>query len=165
MDSYKLRNEFIQHLINVKYDWSYRNREHEDDVGVLTVKYTSASAGIYLEKTLLAACTPENGEQLFTAFNAARNSLARDAWTLWNERLNRIVFRRRLTWRELLDHAGRHKRAALMFALAMARAGAYGDIKFYTLPPALSQQKDAVNLPRFDKPGHPDRVMFIQIER
>jgi hypothetical protein len=165
MDLNKVRNEFIQRLVDVKYDWGYRNKEHEDDVGVLTVKYASASVGIYLEKTLLAACTPETGEQLFDAFNVARNSLAREAWVLWNERLNRIVFRRRLTWRELLDHAGRHKRAALMFALAMARAGAYGELQFYTLPPALSQQKDAVSLPRFDKPGHPDRVVFIQIER
>lgn len=160
-----VRNDFLQLLETQKYDWGFRIRETEDDVGLLTVKYGQETVAFYIEKSAVGLCSPANAKDLFDFFNAARNSLAQRAWELWNTRMERFMLRRRVTWKEALRHAGSHQRAELLFALAMVKAGKYGDLEFGTLPPALSQQRDAVNLPRVDKPGYPDRVYLIQIRR
>lgn len=165
----RVRNELATILEQSKYDWGVRHRDTEDDIGPLTIKYAAETAGIYIEKTMLGACPLELGAPtLFKVFNDVRNQLARQAWELWKSRIERYLFARPVTWKELLNHVGSHNRAPLLFALGLLRYGTvgYGPVRtFVSSPPALSQQKDAVSLPRIDKPGYPDRVYRITAER
>lgn len=160
-----LRNQFLKLLDDLKYDWKYRIRETEDDVGLLTVKYGETNVALYLEKTLIGVSEVQTAQELFDFFNRNRNTLAREAWALWQDRMSRFLLRRRVTWKELLSHAGSYKRPQILFALGMVRAGMYEGFSLCTVPPVLSQQKDSVSLSRIDKPGYPDKVYQFEVRR
>lgn len=160
-----LRNDFLGLLETVKYDWRFRIREREDDVGIITVRINQDTVTLLVEKVQVEQFRCPDAQTLFATFNRVRNRLATEAWELWNTRMDRFMFRRRVTWKEALHHAGSHRKAQLLVMLSLIRAGLYGNINFQSLPPVLSQQSDAVNLPRVDKPGHPDRIYLIQLSK
>lgn len=160
-----LRNEFLTYLETIKYDWRFRIREREDDVGILTVRYSGNKVTLLVEKVVVETFTATDAASLFAQFNVVRNRLAVEAWDLWNTRMDRFMLRRRVTWKEALNHAGTHRKAQLLFMLSMIRGGLYRGISMSSLPPVLSQQSDATNLPRVDKPGYPDRIYLIQLSK
>lgn len=167
MDVDKVRNELVNVITAAKYDWGIRHRENQDDLGPLTIVYVGDNINVLIDGTILGTYPAQTGQEVFDGFNTARNKVAAEAWALWNTRLCRYIFRRRVSWKELLEHAGgKNKRGQLLFALVMLRSGAYQRIKsFGVLPPVLSQQRDAVTLPRIDKPGYPDRAFYFEVHR
>lgn len=160
-----LRNEFLRYLETVKYDWGFRIRELEDDVGLITVRYSVDKVTLLVEKVIVGQFPKVDAPTLFNNLNKTRNRLVSEAFNLWRTRMDRFMLRRRVTWKEALKHAGTHNKAQLLVMLSLIRSGAYGAIRMDSLPPVLSQQNDAVNLPRVDKPGHPDRVYLIQLTK
>lgn len=166
VDVNKMRNEFLKLLEDSKYDWQVRIRDKQDDVGPLTIRYASEFLTINISEVIVGSYSVSDALRLFENFNATRNVLAREAYELWKDRISRFVFRRRVTARDLITHVGVHKKGPLLYALAMARAGFYEPLRaFWIVPPTLQQQSQCFNLPRVDKPGMPDRVFALQIER
>lgn len=160
-----LRNEFLRYLETVKYDWGFRIRELEDDVGLITVRYSVDKVTLLVEKVIVGQFPKVDAPTLFNDLNKTRNRLVSEAFNLWRTRMDRFMLRRRVTWKEALNHAGTHRKAQLLFMMSMIRGGLYRGISMSSLPPVLSQQSDATNLPRVDKPGYPDRIYLIQLSK
>lgn len=163
-----VRVDFSRILQEEEYDWVLRRLDNRDEIGPLTIHYGNSLYTVRLEKTIIGGGPLSTGDDLFQEMNRCRNWLAEKAWELWNTRLKRFVFSRRLTWRELLNHAGEHNRAALIFALALLRANSegYGPVRaVFVYSPTPGKVKDSVNLPQIKFPGVTERVWAIQAER
>lgn len=173
MDVEKRRQEFARVAEN--WDWKVAHRERRDHVGPFTLEHDPDKTQIKLGNCKLAVLRCPSGEEIFGTVKLERARLEREAGTAWG-RVKMATLAEQgdssLPWAKLkaaLDSKEtpfKKHEAAVLFALALAREGLMeAGATLQTKPPALSQQKGAISLPRITQPGNADRVHALRIEQ
>ena len=121
----------------------------------------------------LAELAYPTGEEVFSAVSAERAVLDASARGIWPH-LFRHVSGEQATvgvasWPAIARWAGEQRptiaKATVLYCLGLLNAQLLSkDHRMFFEPPTLSQQPQSVVLPRFDKPGYPDKVFAIFIE-
>lgn len=148
------------------------HREREDHLGPFTLRHQGPRTRLMLEGHNLGAFEYASGEELFEAIVAQEARLGEAACKLW-PRLEACAREHRdpLPWSRLCELVlGPDKKptADLLYAMGLLRDGALAPgWTVSTLPPSLSQQREAISLPRPSRPGAPDRAfafLFVRLD-
>jgi hypothetical protein len=160
-----------------EYDWGISHTEKRDYVGPFSIEYTPESATLELGKSKRCKLAFPTGMEVFEAVKAERAELERLVEDVWTEMKKRIVPRQAtpdtlVAWPDVVAALStpevpfRKREAVVLYALALLRAGKMRDGWSASFkPPTLAQQndRDAVTLPRIDRPGNPDRIAALRL--
>lgn len=157
------------------WDWKLAHRERRDHVGPFTLEHDPEMTQIKLGDCKLVVLRYPSGEELFAAVKFERTRLDRESRPAW-ERVKTAALAEQgdgaMPWASLrtaLDTKEtpfKKHEAAVLFALVLAREGLMEPgATLQTKPPALSQQKGAISLPRITQPGNADRVHALRIDQ
>lgn len=155
------------------YDWRVEHRERRDFVGPMTLEHTPTLTKLLLGSERLLQLEYPTGGELLAALNAERSAQDAAAIALWPSLLEFVVKEqiafRYASWPAIARWAAACKpavsKATVLYCLGMLSAHLLSkDHRLSFDPPALSQQAESVVLPRFDKPGTPDKVFAIFIQ-
>lgn len=160
----------------VGYDWLMAHKEKRDFIGPFTLEHEPPASVLKLGNCKLKTLDYPSGEELFAAVKAERARLEGEARQLWPAMKELLLPMQKgpdasVPWAELVNALStpevpfRKREAAVLFALALLRAGQLeGHWSIVTRQPTLAQQKESVSLPRVDKPGNSDKVFSIRFE-
>lgn len=161
------------------YDWPIVHRERRDFLGPLTVDHTPEAASLWIGRCKLVTLQFPSGAEVLEAIKGERGKLESSARTLWPEMRDRLLALQTapsagVPWptivKALTPEGGsfRRREPAVLLVLAMLREGRMEGrwIASFAAPTLAKQnRKDAVSVPRIDKPGNPDRVAAIRLEQ
>jgi hypothetical protein len=172
-DVERRRREFADSVAN--WDWKAEYRERLDYVGPFTLEHAPGESKLKLGACKLLVLPCPSGAELFGAIQTERARLEQAASSAW-VKLKSVVLAGQgengIPWPKLTEALDskempfKKQEPAVLFALALAREGRIepGWI-LQTRPPALSQQRSTVSLPRISQPGNAERLYALRIEQ
>lgn len=172
-DVERRRRELADAVAN--WDWKAVYRERNDHVGPFTLEHGAGESKLKLGACKLLVLPCPSGAELFAAIKAERTRLEQAASAAWGKLKTEVLAGQgdsAIPWAKLTsaldskEKPFRKQEPAVLFALALAREGRMepGWV-LQTRPPALSQQKSTVSLPRISQPGNAERVYALRIEQ
>jgi hypothetical protein len=157
------------------WDWPVAHFDQRDAVGPFTIQHTANASIVKLGRLRLEKLEFPSGAEVFGAVRAARERLDREARDLWPD-LKRTLLPLQeapgssITWKRLLaaaavGSAARKREPAIVFALALLRAGELETgWSLQTRPPALAEQRDSVSVPHIRRPGDATRAHAVRLQ-
>jgi hypothetical protein len=158
------------------WDWMIEHKDRRDFIGPFTVEHAPGDVRVLLGRIRLKTLDHPTGEEVFAAVRSERERLERDARAEWPVIRTALLERQRapedaVPWRTLVEALSpdgplRKREPAVVLALALLREGVLeAGWTLSTRPPSLAHQKDALSLPRVDRPGSPDKVYALRVDR
>lgn len=158
--------------------WALEHRETRDEIGPFTLHHRADATVVKLGHVKLGELRFPTGEEVVRAVRAERTRLEAAARTLWPELRDRLVPLQQAGSEDLVpwaravevlstsDTPFKKREGAVLFLLAALRAYGIDGWRVSFRPPSLAQQnaREAVSVPRIDKPGHADRVSGLRLE-
>lgn len=161
----------------IGYDWGMQHTGKRDFIGPLTIEHFPEASVILVGKVRRGKLVYPSGQELFDAVKVQRADLEKQAKEIWEEMKRRIVPLQRtpestIPWSEVVGALStpelpfKKREASVLYALSLLRAGRMeGGWSASFRQPTLAQQneKDAITLPRIDRPGSPDRIAALRL--
>jgi hypothetical protein len=158
------------------WDWRIEHKDRRDFIGPFTVEHAPGNVRLLLGRVRLKTLDHPTGEEVFDAIRAERERLEAEARAEWPAVRGALLERQRapddaVPWRALAEALSpdaplRKREPAVVLALALLREGALEPgWTLSTRPPSLAHQKDALSLPRIDRPGSPDKIYALRVDR
>jgi hypothetical protein len=158
--------------------WALEHRETRDEIGPFTLHHRADSTVVKLGHVKLGELRFPTGEEVVRAVRAERARLEAAARALWPELRDRLVPLQQgdsediVPWARAVevlstnDAPFKKREGVVLFLLATLRAYGIDGWRVSFRPPSLAQQnaREAVSVPRIDKPGHADRVSGLRLE-
>jgi hypothetical protein len=158
------------------WDWRIEHKDRRDFIGPFTLEHAPGHVKLLLGRIRLKALDHPSGEEVFAEVQTERKRLETAARSEWPSIRAALLDRQRapddvVPWRELAAALSpgaplRKREPAVILALALVREGSLEPgWALSTRPPSLAHQKDALTLPRIDRPGSPDKIYALRIDR
>jgi len=172
-DIHRRRNELAE--ATKGFDWAVEHKDKRDFIGPLTIEHSEEAAIIRLARTRLAVLRFPSGAEVFGAVQTERSRLDRVFEQEWPRLQGALLELQRgvddfIPWPTLLsklfsDAAKKRKaQAGLVYTLGRLRDGvATEGWSIATRPPALAQQRQAVAVPRVQRPGEMVKVFAVRL--
>lgn len=155
--------------------WTVVHKDRRDFIGPLTIEHAPGSAKLLFGRSRLRVLDHPSGLEVFEAVREERARLEAEAKAVWPAlKAALLPLQARpddaVRWPEAVRAiAGgspfKKREPSVVYALALLRNGELEPRwSLSTKPPSLAHQKDAVSIPRIDRPGSPDKVYAIRLE-